>query len=170
MWEAGLLAGRVAAEPLAPGFLLVLPRPEGPARSNAEWLAAVGVAALVSLLPIEEARRLGLDLGALGEACGAQGIRWEHLPLADFAVPDAAFEHAWRALGPLLRGLLEGGRGVAFHCRAGLGRSGTIAARLLVELGLEPEAAIARVREARPGAIETVEQEHHLLTRPRTVP
>jgi ADP-ribosyl-[dinitrogen reductase] hydrolase len=38
-----------------------------------------------------------------------------------------------------------------------------VAARLLVELGLEPGAAMARVRRARPGAIESIEQVRYLL-------
>jgi len=164
VWEAGLLARRVAAAPLAPGFLLLLPRPEGPAEANVDRLAAAGIAALVSLLPVAEARSLGLDIGTLGRVCTGLGIRFEHAPLPDFAVPDAAFERDWRGLAPALRRLLAEGRGVAFHCRAGLGRSGTMAARLLIELGLRPEEAIARIRAARPGAIETAEQERHLLT------
>lgn len=163
MWEAGLLVRRVAAEPRAPGFLLVLPRPEGSAEANADRLATAGIAALVSLLPVEEARRLGLDLAALAGACAARGIRFEHGPLPDFAVPDAAFERDWCGRAPALGRLLAEGRGVAFHCRAGLGRSGTIAARLLIDLGLPPAEAIGRIRAARPGAIETAEQERYLL-------
>jgi ADP-ribosyl-[dinitrogen reductase] hydrolase len=51
----------------------------------------------------------------------------------------------------------------------GLGRSGMIAARLLVELGEEPRAAIQRVRAVRRGAIETAAQEAYVLAcRPRT--
>ena len=49
------------------------------------------------------------------------------------------------------------------HCRGGLGRAGTIAARLLVELGMEPKQAIASVRAVRPGAIETSDQEDFVL-------
>ena len=52
---------------------------------------------------------------------------------------------------------------VLVHCRGGLGRAGTIAARLLVELGMEPETAIASVRAVRPGAIETSDQEKFVL-------
>jgi ADP-ribosyl-[dinitrogen reductase] hydrolase len=52
---------------------------------------------------------------------------------------------------------------VLVHCRGGLGRAGTIAARLLVELGMEPTKAIASVRGVRPGAIETSEQERFVL-------
>src|SRR5262245_25719302 len=53
------------------------------------------------------------------------------------------------------------GRGepVAVHCGAGLGRAGTLLAAYLVSQGCEAEAAIQRVREARPGSIETLEQE-----------
>ena len=40
-----------------------------------------------------------------------------------------------------------------------------IAARLLVELGMEPAEAIARVRAVRPGAIETPEQKRFVLER-----
>jgi len=38
-------------------------------------------------------------------------------------------------------------------------RAGTIAARLLIELGMEPTKAIERVRAVRPGAIQTNDQE-----------
>ena len=163
MWEPDLLERRISAEPAARGFLLVLPRPAGAAAGHAAQLAQAGVAALVTLVPRAEAVALALDLEALERACSERGIRWAHAPLVDFGVPDAAFERAWERLGAELRGLLGEALGLALHCRAGLGRSGTIAARLLIELGLDPAEASARVRAARPGAIETAAQEHHLL-------
>jgi ADP-ribosyl-[dinitrogen reductase] hydrolase len=61
--------------------------------------------------------------------------------------------------GEELRSILRGKLDVLIHCRGGLGRAGTIAARLLIELGIEPKKATASVRAARPGAIETSEQE-----------
>lgn len=166
LWDAALLERRIGAAPPASGFLLVLPRPAGPLAAAVERLAGAGCGALVSLLPGEEAAGLGLDLQLLRRACAARGILWGHAPLVDFGVPDAAFERAWGALGGALRALLGTGRGVALHCRAGLGRSGTVAARLLVEIGLPPEEAIRRVRAARPGAIETAGQEAHLRALP----
>ena len=48
------------------------------------------------------------------------------------------------------------------HCRGGRGRSGLVAARLLVELGIGNEAAIKAVRAAQPLAIETPPQEAHV--------
>lgn len=56
------------------------------------------------------------------------------------------------------------------HCRGGLGRAGIIAARLLIELGMEPTLAIENVRKIRPGAIETCDQERFVKgigTRPK---
>jgi protein-tyrosine phosphatase len=54
---------------------------------------------------------------------------------------------------------LSRGVRVAVHCGAGLGRSGTLLAAYLVSQGAAPDAAIADVRAARPGSIETDEQE-----------
>ena len=75
------------------------------------------------------------------------------------STPDEIFERAWDYDGEVLRLILRNGFDVVVHCRGGLGRAGTIAARLLVELGIEPATAIAKVREARPGAIENSRQE-----------
>ena len=48
------------------------------------------------------------------------------------------------------------------HCMGGLGRTGTIAARLLVEFGVDPEKAIREIRMARQGSIETRDQEEYV--------
>jgi ADP-ribosyl-[dinitrogen reductase] hydrolase len=88
---------------------------------------------------------------------------WFHLPVADVSTPDEGFEQNWVLADDALRTLLRNGRDVLVHCRGGLGRAGTIAARLLIELGMEPAIAIGRVRAVRPGAIETREQEKYVL-------
>lgn len=48
------------------------------------------------------------------------------------------------------------------HCRGGLGRAGTVAAALLIELGETPREALRKVRAARPGAVETRGQERYI--------
>ena len=80
---------------------------------------------------------------------------WFHLPIVDVSIPDKQFEQEWKIAGEELRSMLRRRLDVLVHCRGGLGRAGTIAARLLVELGMEPTKAIASVRAVRPGAIET---------------
>ncbi|MBI2150639.1 MAG: dual specificity protein phosphatase family protein [Acidobacteria bacterium] len=54
---------------------------------------------------------------------------------------------------------LASGTTVVLHCRQGIGRSGLVAACLLVTKGLETEAAIKRLSSARGAMIpETDEQ------------
>ncbi len=120
-----------------------------------------GATAVVTLMPQSELQAVQAE--GIGAACEAHGIEWHHLPIQDVDVPDAAFESAWLYTGLRLREHLRAGRNVLLHCRGGLGRSGTIAARLLVELGWDAQAAICAVRAQRPGAIETRAQEAHVL-------
>lgn len=120
-----------------------------------------GAASLVTLLQPHELKLLGVE--RIGEEVTRRGMAWFHLPITDGAPPDAAFERQWQVAGGGLRALLRGGCDVLVHCRGGLGRAGTLAARLLVELGMDPRAAIAAVRAVRPGAIETSDQEDCVL-------
>lgn len=119
-------------------------------------MRAWGARALVTLLEGFECRLLGVD--DLGERARAHGLEWWHLPVIDGAAPGTSFERAWRDAGPALHHHLDAGGRVVLHCRAGVGRSGAVAARLLVERGLPPERALAAVRRARPGAVEAREQ------------
>lgn len=122
---------------------------------------AWGAVAVVTL--IEPAEFTLLRVEHLGEEVTRRGMQWLHLPIADQLVADERFEREWVEAGAKLRALLREGRDILVHCRGGLGRAGTIAARLLVELGMEPSQAIKDVRSARPGAIENRTQERFVL-------
>lgn len=129
--------------------------------ADADAVRAWGAVAVVSLLTADELLTLGVP--ALGAAMEARGVEWHHAPIADGCAPGPAFERRWRLLRQRLGAHLDGGRRVLLHCKGGLGRAGTVAARLLVEwAGLAPDPAIRAVRAARPGAIETPAQEEHL--------
>lgn len=119
-----------------------------------------GAAAVVTLIEAHELTALQVE--GLGDGVRARHMDWLHLPIRDVSVPDAAFECAWQHAGPGLRARLRRGFDVVVHCKGGLGRAGTVAARLLAELGMAPEAAIQAVRAVRPCAIETAAQERHV--------
>lgn len=103
-----------------------------------------------------------LQVEGLGAAVEARGMTWMHAPIKDVSIPDAAFERRWTLVGHLLRSELKKGNRIVLHCRGGRGRAGLVAARLLVEFGADADAAIDTVRRARPGTIETREQEDYV--------
>lgn len=88
----------------------------------------------------------------------AVGVEWLHLPIADYGVPSGQMLAAWPGAAARVRDLLAAGGRVWVHCMGGCGRSGTAALRLMVEAGEEPRAALARLRQMRPCAVETPEQ------------
>ena len=122
-----------------------------------DWRAT----AVVTLLEPAELTLLGVE--HLGEEVLRRDMSWFHLPIVDVSIPNEQFERQWDGAGEELRSILRCGRDVLVHCRGGLGRAGTIGARLMVELGMQPAIAIERVRVVRPGAIETRNQEEYVL-------
>ena len=121
-----------------------------------------GATAIVSLLEPEELTLLHVK--HLGEKIRQKKMLWFHLPIKDVCIPNDDFEQRWQVAGNEIIGMLREGRNILVHCRGGLGRAGTIAARLLIEIGIDPKIAISEVRAVRPGAIETVEQEKYVLS------
>jgi len=90
-----------------------------------------------------------------------------HIPVVDMTSPTIQQLHA--AVG-FIRGVVAEGGAVVTHCTAGMGRTGTILAAYLVAEGLPVEEALRRVREMRPGSVETPEQEDVLAAFAATLP
>lgn len=109
---------------------------------------------LVCLLEEDELRYLGTtDL----EACASDvGISVVGFAIRDGEIPNPLT--GVRSLVELIVADLDAGRVVVVSCMGGLGRTGTIVACVLVELGAEPSAAIRDLRSARPGVVETSKQ------------
>lgn len=126
-------------------------------------IRAWGATALLSLTEQDEFDSLGI--AAIGQHAQRLGMVWYHLPIVDFQAPGPAFEQRWDTYGRSILARLRKGERIMIHCLAGLGRTGTVAARILVELGAASRAAIDHVREARPGAIQSPQQERYILER-----
>lgn len=86
-----------------------------------------------------------------------------HTPIANMTAPtEEQMESIWSAYSTL-----SDGEVMAVHCMKGLGRTGTVLACVLGRLySLDASEAISRVRNIRPGSVESEEQErfiHHYL-------
>ncbi|WP_221799768.1 cyclin-dependent kinase inhibitor 3 family protein [Oceanobacter mangrovi] len=114
--------------------------------------------ATLVLTLVESHELKSLKVPTLGEEVVQQGMTWLHMPIADYSTPTATFEQRWSSEGREVRELLRRGEDILVHCKGGMGRAGMMAARLLVELGNDPEDAIHQVRRVRSGAIETPSQ------------
>lgn len=130
-----------------PGKVSIMARPQG-----GEWLADeigawrdAGVALVVSLLTPEENAELGL--GEEAALCEQAQMGFLAFPIPDRGTP-AELAEATRVIDEIVSAL-RGGKHVALHCRAGIGRSAMMAAAALVTLGETPEGAFSSIGAAR---------------------
>ncbi|MBX7200817.1 MAG: hypothetical protein K1X51_15710 [Rhodospirillaceae bacterium] len=129
--------------------------------TDMDAITAFEATILITLMEPDELEK-ATPAARLKAATAERGIAWLHIPIPDLAAPGAIFEDGWKIHGPTVRAALSKGQNVVVHCRGGRGRSGLVAARILVEMGMEPRAAILAVRKANPLAIETPVQEEHV--------
>ena len=122
--------------------------PPPPYADSAATLRAAGITTVACLLDRNELSP------ALEAAYAGAGLRLLHFPVPDMGVPrDADAFHVY------LRGLLDrlaAGETIYLHCFAGLGRTGTALACLLMLVGESATTAVAAMREAyRREAVES---------------
>jgi protein-tyrosine phosphatase len=140
-----------------PGKLAISSRPRG-----GDWLEdeisgrrKAGVDAVVSLLTPQENE--DLQLGPESNLAQARGLLFLALPVEDRGVPPS-WDDASQAVGKIGE-MLRQGRNVAVHCRQGIGRSGMIAAAVLVKGGSTPDDALKMISDVRDLPVpETPEQ------------
>jgi protein-tyrosine phosphatase len=140
-----------------PGKLALAARPRG-----GDWLQdeisnwkRAGIGSIVSLLTPEE--EMDLDLRDESRESSAHGLEFISFPIPDRQVPRSEAKLA--AALDKISDVLSAGKNVVVHCRQGVGRSGLVAACLLVKNGMSPGAAVEKVSAARGVAIpETIEQ------------
>ena len=110
------------------------------------------------LVTLQEGAELRM-LGMAGLFAAAKRMEIESLW---FPIPDGYPPYSLSVAASLIDVILErlqDGQTVVVHCYAGLGRTGTIVACVLVAGGMDARRAVQRVREVRPGAIPSHGQE-----------
>lgn len=104
-----------------------------------------GIRAVVSLLNLPADQKLYEDAG----------FSYLCLPIPDGFPPNL---EQTRRFVRFLNEQQQQSQAVAVHCAAGRGRTGTLLATYLISQGVHWLEAVARVRSAQPGAIETSSQ------------
>jgi hypothetical protein len=114
--------------------LAIMPRPRA-----GDWLEdeisswhRADIRTVVCLLEPHEVHELGLNDEP--QLCASNGINFVSFPIPDRGVPTS-----YGALNQLVMPLVpkvKGGQMVAVHCRAGIGRSGVVAAGILLRAGI----------------------------------
>jgi len=117
---------------------------------------SVNISTVVSLISLSEMTKLGVP--DLPTQVVQHKLQWLQLVIEDFGTPDLNALESWQQIKENVLAALARRETVLLHCAAGLGRTGMMAACLLVACGQTPETAIEQVRTARPGTIETEAQ------------
>lgn len=117
-------------------------------------LEASGIQSIFCLLEDRDFRAWGVP--KLLDAYARARFRVHRHPIRDFGVP--TLDAMTRAIDELDASLSSGGTALV-HCAAGIGRTGTVTACLLVRHGLSARQAIHTVRAHRPGSLENWDQE-----------
>jgi len=114
-----------------------------------------GIDVILSLLTAEEEE----DLGLLKEANVAKthGIIFVSLPIGDMQVPGSQQQLA--GVLAMISAELSSGRNVFIHCRQGIGRTGLVAACLLVKNGWTPENAMRHLTSVRGLPVPQTEEQ-----------
>jgi len=136
------------------GTLIFTPCPgtkDASLRDSLAQLAQAGAKGLITVMPDDEMNRNKVT--DLPGACRAIGLQWFHFPIADDAVPGEAFLQAWMKDREQVFGMLNQGESLAIHCKGGSGRTGLMAAIILLERGMSYEQAVAEVKSLRPRAL-----------------
>jgi atypical dual specificity phosphatase len=136
-----VLPGRLGTAPL-PGVVLDIDL-------DLTALRTVGVTTLITLTRGDLPQ----------EALSRHGLRNLHLPIYDREAPTI---NQLRMLAIRMTRLMEQGEVLCVHCRAGLGRTGTVVAGWLIYGGFTAEAALQRLREIDKDYVQSSAQEGFL--------
>lgn len=121
-------------------------------QTSIDQLKQAGAKAVITLMPDEEMARFGV--ANLPLVCKERDLEWFHFPVEDDSAPAVGFQHAWSKNKQHIYSILDQNGTLVIHCKGGSGRTGLIAAIILLERGIAFEQTIAMVQSLRPNALK----------------
>ncbi len=122
-------------------------------------LKQAGAMAVVTMMTRTELQ--ANQVADIEEQCKALDLSWFHLPIEDDNAPNGYFSVKWSEISAQLHQLLDQDLTLVLHCKGGSGRTGLVAAQLLLERGVELTSAKADIIALRPKAFSPqVHQEY----------
>ncbi|WP_331344229.1 cyclin-dependent kinase inhibitor 3 family protein [Cellvibrio sp. UBA7661] len=120
-----------------------------------------GADAIISLL--EDFEHEELQVPELPAVYQREFKTWYNLPIQDKNAPNQNWLENWLAIRGLIHTQLNNGEKIMIHCKGGFGRTGTVAAMILMDFGYSVTDAIIECRKARELSVETLAQEQFLM-------
>ena len=151
------------------GRVAIMPRPRGGDWLDDEILAwkRENVDVVVSLLMPDEVS--DLELTNERDLCCQNGVRFLSFPITDRSVPES--REVFSEFIAVLADICLNGQSIAVHCRQGIGRAAVVAICVLTRMGIEPNAAIELVGNARGVIVpETLEQRRWVFDYAHSLP
>lgn len=137
---------------VAGGILAIAPMPGRGGAYASDFSRIADWAPSLVISVVEAPEFLADDMRLLESDLAALKIAWRHIPVPDFGVPTSL---DWPEICSAVLSRLRAGQHVLIHCMGGCGRSGMFALRLIIAAGEPADAALVRLRQTRPCAVET---------------
>lgn len=115
-------------------------------------LKQAGAMAVITLMTVDEMARFEVD--TLPIVCEQHDLLWFHLPIEDDKAPGVEYQQKWDRYKQEIHNILDQNGTLVIHCLGGSGRTGLMAAIILLERGIAFDGAISMVKGLRPKSLK----------------
>ncbi|MCJ8314636.1 MAG: dual specificity protein phosphatase family protein [Saccharospirillaceae bacterium] len=119
-----------------------------------------GVTAILTLML--ESEIYENNLNNIEVLCEENDMQWFNLPIVDEGVPHDEFDLLWDKYKKEIHAILDDNESIVIHCKGGSGRTGLVAAKILLERGADFDQTIKQIKTIRPSAFSHAVQVEYM--------